>query len=155
MEIICLCGKICSGKDYFGDIAQQLGPEKTISVNVSRFVKEILQTEERTHNASINISLADAIVGELISWENQGYKKVIIKGARQLSILQRIQATFDDVRLIWIESDDNKRSERFAQRNEARDVKTLEEYDIADRDLGLGQVEEFIKLNYPKNLIEN
>lgn len=140
-KIIIVCGKICSGKGYycankFPDYHQ---------VTVSDVVKRIAKTDVRSElgkTADMDQLIADALIEEI-----KKHNKVIVDGARQISIIKRLQQAFgsqiEDI--IWLDVPEETLRTRFTQRQAKKDDITFDDAVSSDNKLGLGDVEQYIR----------
>ena len=120
MEIIILCGKICSGKDW---VAQNRFPDfKQIATHDA--VSDIIKSEKRSEMQD-TVDLDGEIASWLINRINfifrfGGHEKFIITGIRQVSIIETLLKSFPDAMLKWVEADTDVRKKRY-ESNRGRD----------------------------------
>jgi len=148
-HIVLVSGKLCSGK---GTYCAQFPEYHHIAT--SSVVKQISGLNKRSELHGTG-KLDKQIADELINQASQ-YPLVIIDGIRQQSIVQYIINHFGEsnVELRWLNVPEEELRRRYQVRGDEKDD---QQFDIAmkrDYDLGLGDVEAFIK-SHPKGKIVN
>lgn len=150
-RIIIVVGKVCSGKDTF---AQTLINHTQIDIGF--LVKEITKTNQRIHNKDLDKEIIRQLDYRLDGFQNVPIN-FIITGIRQLSILKYLISQYiSEVELIWLDVPDEELKRRFINRQSEKDKGfTFEEVIKRDSELGLGEIEEFIKQNDIFKIIKN
>ena len=147
--IILVSGKLCSGK---GTYCKQFPDYYHIAT--SDVVKQISGLTKRSELHGTK-SLDVQIASHLISLIEQ-HKPVIVDGIRQQSIIDAIIQHFglEQIELQWLEVPDQELQRRYYQRSDNKDDQSFEIAMKRDYDLGLGDVESFIK-SHPHSKIIN
>lgn len=153
-----IAGPICSGKTTWCDhvmktLEQQGIPSKYIKV--SSVVKR-LSTASTRQALQKTGDLHDQISQELNKEIEKSFEEndvMLVDGIRQLDILLQLLEYFTSrdtvVELTWLEVDKHERLRRFNARKQPRDLDIgFEEANQNDNDLGLGNLERFLKLTY-------
>jgi len=143
MEIIILCGKICSGKDW---VAQnRFSDFKQIATHDA--VVDIIKSEKRSEMQD-TIDLDSKIASWLINRINflvfGGHEKFIITGIRQVSIIETLLKPFPDATLKWVEADTDVRKKRYESNRGRNEDISFEKADEQDIILGISDVKSFI-----------
>lgn len=146
--MIFVCGYIGSGKTTY---SKKLAKDKQYElVEVSNIVKEILGEQKRQH-----LQGHPELDKEIIKRLEQCDDNVVISGARQVSILK----AFPNAKLIWLEVPNSERYRRILKRDDAKDEvdsrKKFDEVMKRDIDLGLGEVESYIRQRQDSEIVEN
>lgn len=148
--MIFVCGPICSGKNTYGKL---LASDRWWAfVDISDIVRELTDSSKRVHDVTLDQQIIDRLT--LLSRQHNGH--LVVAGARQLSILQ----AFPTSRYIWLEVLEEERFKRFLGRNAIKDQgdqdarQRFELYEQKDQELGLGQVEFWIKGQELKNSMQ-
>lgn len=129
-------GKICSGKNTF---SKQFIFHKC--VDISDIVRNIVKTNVRVFDKSLDSQIIDELKVILDSYEN-----VVIMGIRQKTILDFVIDYVGNLEIIWLEVNDNELQKRFNLRKSNKDSNiTFNEAVNKDNELGLLEVETFVK----------
>lgn len=140
-DIVIVCGNISSGKGHY--IAQYYPDYKHIAV--SSIVKELSQFQTRSELGT-TAHLADAIVNRLKEAIGP-YDKVVVDGIRQISILEQLVDFYgpEIKNIIWLDVPEQTLKSRFEKRGSAKDDLSFEKALQSDRQLGIGNVEDYIR----------
>ena len=153
MEIIFVFGKICSGKDYICNTLNtfESGPKYKI-ITISNILRKITGFSNRS-DLFMTEDLKDNIFEELSKEFDSN--KIIINGIRQIEVLDFILENYENsnIKMYWIECDDDLRKKRFENRNDRKDNLTIEEDDARDNKMGLSKILE--KYGEYMTLIDN
>jgi hypothetical protein len=145
-EIILVSGNLCSGKGHYCSTAY---PEYS-QIGVSSIVRALAKMNTRSE-LSTTKDFDTRIAQRLIQFiEKDSYNKIIVDGIRQLSIMQALQNHFGDQikDIIWLDVPDDVAKERFANRAAAKDDQTYDDARAGDRNLGIEDVESYIRANH-------
>ena len=142
-QIILVSGKIASGKGYF--ISKKY-PKYNVIV-VSDIVKQLVGSSNRsklTNTQSLDKQISDSLISKI-----KPLDKVVVDGIRQLSIIKAIVNKFGEqsVNLIWLDVPNSILKQRFDNRDDAKDDLTFNQALKKDEQLGLNQVEQYIRAN--------
>jgi dephospho-CoA kinase len=145
-QIIIVCGSLCSGKGYF---CKKYFPEYQ-HICISDIVKQLTNMQTRSELATtkhFDKSIADTLILQIT---NSDHSKIIIDGIRQLYILQSIEHAFGTnvKEIIWLNTKNDVRRERFEKRKSEKDDQTYEQATAGDVQLGIQQVENYIRHNF-------
>lgn len=154
LNVIFLCGEICSGKNYYyKNLMEVQGWDRII---VSDIVKELIQSKKREDlqsTANRDLQIADVIVVKMKTFNGKG--KLVIDGIRQTSILERIEKSIDaDYGYIWLDVDFEKRRERYKARSADKDKESS--FEVAERrdiDLGIRKLQAFLRIKRTEKLL--
>lgn len=143
-QIVLVCGNLASGKGHY---AATYFPNYNI-ISVSSIVKSLTKFKTRSE-LSTTKSLDHQIADELIN-TIEPLDKVVIDGIRQLSILKRLQEHFgSDIKdIIWLDVPEQTLKQRFEKRNSGKDDMSFDEALQSDKELGIGDVEDYIRKNH-------
>jgi predicted kinase len=140
-EIILVCGNIACGK---GTYCTKKYPGFA-HITVSDIVKQLSKQTERSElgkTAYLDLKIIQALIEKI----NQ-HDKVVVDGIRQVSILHALENHYQQQikKVIWLDVPEDVRKQRFAGRKDRKDNL---DYDVAmasDRQLGIGDVESYIR----------
>lgn len=141
-SIVLVCGNLCSGKGHFCETKY---PDYT-RIGISDIVRELSKAKDRQEMSKTGF-LDMMIVAKLIPMISQ-HDKVIVDGIRQLSILHALENHFGQQikDVIWLEVPHETLRARYEQRASAKDKAfTFDQALKSDQDLGIGDVEDYIK----------
>lgn len=140
-EIILVSGNLCSGKGYYCE-KNYPGYHHIV---VSDIVRSLVNQTSRT--ALQDTKHLDSTIVEVLIREIYKYPKVVVDGIRQISIIKHLQQTFGDQikDIIWLDTADDVAKERFAKRANIKDDSSYEQARAKDAQLGIGDVESYIR----------
>lgn len=143
-EIILISGNICSGKGTY--CAQQYPGYKVIGV--SSVVKQMSGFQKRSElgtTKNLGNVIANHIIEEILNSD-----KIVVDGIRQLSIMEKLQRYFKDQikDVIWLDVPHEELKSRFEKRAAGKDDMNFETSIQSDKDLGIGDVENYIRSNH-------
>lgn len=145
-NIVLVCGNIASGKGHF--IKSQYPTYEAISV--SSCVKELSGFKTRSQlgtTKDLDNVIANLLIERIMNTQNDN---VIVDGVRQITILNKLQRYFKDQikDIIWLHVPEETLRQRFEARNSGKDDMSFDKAMQSDRDLGIGDVENYIKTNH-------
>lgn len=143
--IYLIFGPICSGKSTYCERRVKESGGNIISV--SSIVRQLSGKTLRTDLQNTS-DLATDITGELfIAIGEEITEDVYIDGIRQWSIVENILSYygFNQVRLVWLEVDEETRRSRYLIGNRSKDNSTFDEANTRDYQLGLHEIENIVK----------
>lgn len=147
MEIIAVCGKICSGKTTFAD-----NMIFHTRVDIGSIVRDIMKKEERVHNEKLDEKIIERLRQ---MFKERSEEDFAIVGIRQISILDALFKEAEKVEVVWLEVPDVELKRRYINRDDAKDILPFEEALERDKKLGLGELEVHVKkLAYTK-IVQN
>lgn len=154
VDVIFVCGKICSGKNTF---CQKLVEEGYVHVVVSDIVKKITQSTDREQLADTK-HLDQVIARELLVQIREN-NRVVIDGIRQHSILVALVIGMPinlSCEFVWLEVPEEELKRRFLTRSAEKD-KNIEFEQALQKDdvLGLGELERWFKKSLRTQIINN
>lgn len=136
-------GKICSGKNTF---SKQFIFHKC--VDISDIVRNIVKTNVRVFDKSLDSQIIDQLKTIIDNNNN-----IVIIGIRQKTILDFVIDYVDNLEIIWLEVNESELKNRFTKRRNIKDNEiTFNEAIKKDNELGLLEVEHFVKQNPNKNI---
>jgi predicted kinase len=143
-EIILVCGNICSGKGHFCSTQY---PDY-VRIGVSDVVRSLTKFTSRSQ-LSTTKDYDKAIAKRIIEMIGP-HDKVIVDGIRQLSIIKALEAHFGSAikDIIWLDVPEDLLRQRFANRKSGKDDMTFDRAIQTDKELGIGDVEQYIRANY-------
>ncbi len=139
-QIICILGRVCSGKNTFAD--------KLVNhtqIDIGQVVREITKTNKRIHNKDLDKEIIRALEYRFCAFSET---KFVITGIRQLSVLLYVLEHYipADRELIYLEVPEEELKRRYINRQSEKDRGIhFEDVIKRDNDLGLGEIEEFLK----------
>lgn len=145
-QIILVCGNLCSGKGHY---CQQYFPDAEV-ITVSSIVKKLSKFTTRSELATTK-SLDTKISAELINQiAESSNNQVVVDGIRQMSIVNSLKLFFKDQikDVIWLDVPEQTLKSRFEQRNAGKDDISFEKALQSDKELGVGEVENYIRQNH-------
>lgn len=143
-EIILLCGNLSSGKGHY--IRQNYPDYKQISVSsVVKTLTNMKTRSELSTTAHLDMGILKVLIEQI-----KHHPKVVVDGIRQLSILNGLQKEFGDQikEVIWLEVPMHELKRRFEARQARKDDLPFEQAIKSDQDLGISDVERYIKKNH-------
>jgi len=143
-RIICVLGRVCSGKDIF---VQKM--VNHTQIDIGSIVREITKTNQRIHNKELDKEIMRQLDYRLDGFQNDPIN-FVITGIRQISILRYLTSKYvGEIEHIWLDVPDVELKRRFISRDSDKDKGiTFEEVIERDSKLGLSKIEEYVK-NYP------
>jgi predicted kinase len=143
-QIVLVCGNIASGKGHY---ARQYFPGYKV-ISVSDVVKSI--TKFKTRSALGTTKDLDQLIADRLIEEIEPYEKVVVDGIRQISIMKRLQAHFLSAikDIIWLDTPTETSKSRFETRQAGKDDMSFEQALQSDKELGIGDVEDYIRKNH-------
>lgn len=140
-RVICLVGRCCSGKTQFAEtlINHHL-------MDIGSIVRKLKKNQSRVFDKTLD----EQIIKHLEYGIDQFPVNYVITGIRQLSILQFLinKINKEDLELIYLSVPEEILKRRYISREDQKDEGfSFEEVIRRDSQLGLGEVEDFIKSN--------
>lgn len=145
-QIVLVCGNLASGKGHY---AQTYYPDAEV-IGVSSIVKELTNFKTRSElstTANLDNVIANLLIERIL---NSPKDQVVIDGIRQITIMHKLQRYFKDQikDVIWLDVDEKDRRERFSKRNSGKDDMSFDKSVQTDKELGIGDVEDYIRKNH-------
>lgn len=158
VDVLIVCGKICSGKDTFCNMIAGEYEQIIVSDIVRGFIGA-KNRSELSKTAELDKCIARKIIQEIRRYQDYvPYIPVVINGIRQPSIWKAILKECAhkeySYKSIWIEVDDKDLKIRYEKRAARKDDTTFEEAIARDAQLGLAELEILIKKD-PNSTIIN
>lgn len=143
-QIILVCGNLCSGKGHY---CKTKYPDYH-AISVSGIVKSLTQSSERSELTKT--AYLDKRILECLGDQIQPFDKVIIDGIRQMTIIKGLEQKYGDQikDIVWLEVPIDTLKTRFENRAAKKDDLPFEKALQADRDLGVSDVETYIKAKH-------
>lgn len=150
--VILIFGKLCSGKGTYAKALESLGYTHVATSDVVKQLCGFAKREDLQNTSG----LAHMIADELIEMGHDNHKTVI-DGVRQMLIVDRIIRYFgsENVGLIWLEVEREELLRRYLSRGDHKDT---QDFDVAlqgDEELGLLDIEKWIKNNPNALIVDN
>lgn len=141
-SIVLVFGRLCSGKGTFCNKYIRQGYNH---VTTSDIVKSV--SGKTTRDELQQTSDKDQLILTRMIQTITEQQPIVVDGIRQRSIVEGILTHFgkDTVELIWLEVPKDIRKERFHQRKASKDTKSFEVSEAGDVQLGLNDVESYVK----------
>lgn len=143
-EIICISGRLCSGKGY---VIERDYPNHLVVV-VSDIVRMITQKSARRdlqNTANLDVEIVKVIMGIIA---NNSDKSICIDGIRQISILNELLRLTPqrEFKLVWVHADRQVRLDRYDARADKKDNDdTFKGASERDEKLGVGEIEDYFR----------
>lgn len=143
-EIVLVSGNLCSGK---GTYCKTHYPN-FYHITISDIVRSLISGT--TRSAFATTKHLDKNIIELLIREIYQHNKVVVDGIRQISIIKALQQTFGDQikDIIWLDVPDDIARDRFMKRASTKDDQTYDESRAGDKNLGIEDVENYIRANH-------
>lgn len=144
--VILVYGKLCSGKGTFcGNFKNH---HKIVTSDVVRKVSGETKRSGLHGTAQLDQVIADEIILQIQEQLSNG-TPVVVDGIRQKSIVDRTLSAFgvDNVEQIWLEVPNDELKRRFYSRGADKDDQEFETAYNRDEELGLGELEPWLKAN--------
>lgn len=143
-KIILVFGKLCSGKGTF--CANFPEHKKIVTSDVVREIIGKTSRSDLQQTSHLDTTIATELCNR-IDYFLSINTQVIVDGIRQRSIVEHLLSKFNDVEMVWLEVSDDVLKQRFLARKDIKDDQTFEDAYEKDSNLGLKELEIWLKQN--------
>lgn len=139
--IVLVMGKLCSGKNQFCQSYKRQGYHHITTSDIVKKVSGMQNRSDLQQTHDYDQLIADEMIKVI-----QQYPKIVIDGIRQVSILRRLEAEFNDsIGMVWLDVPEEIRQDRFIDRGAFKDNQSFDDAQQGDHNLGLTDVENYVK----------
>lgn len=143
--IICVSGRICSGKGFIcTKIAVGCSAEHIV---VSDIVRSLINSSDRS-SLQDTAQLCDVISHQLaikVQFALDSGKNVIIDGVRQREVLNHTLNLKQPIEFVWVDASVETRRQRFTDRKSNKDNINFDQAEYKDNLLGISELEVWFK----------